>query len=81
MQVVRQAHAPLPGARADWQILTELGAPLNQDWAYSLARATFWRDRARRADLRGLSRGAVGESGVRWPRARARLAPMARYRP
>ncbi len=68
IQAVRQAMRPLAGPMPDWQILTELGRRMNQEWNYSSPRAIL-AEIARVAPIySGLSWELVSKSqGVRWP--------------
>jgi len=38
VQAIRRALRPLPGARADWEILTRLAAAFGQPWNYASPR-------------------------------------------
>ena len=67
VQVVRQAMQPLPGARADWEILMGVARALGLGWTY-LSPAQILSEIARTTPLyAGASRRALGESGARWP--------------
>ncbi len=69
VQVVRQAMMPLPGARADWEILTGVAQALGQSWSY-ISPAQILSEIARTTPLyAGASRRALGEKGARWPLA------------
>jgi NADH-quinone oxidoreductase chain G len=69
VQVVRRAMTELPGARADWQILTSLAKALGLGWSY-LAPNDVLREIARVVPLyAGASRKALGFQGARWPLA------------
>jgi predicted molibdopterin-dependent oxidoreductase YjgC len=73
VQVVRQAMQPLPGARADWEILCGVARALGLGWTY-LSPAQVLSEIARTTPLyAGASRRALGASGARWP-----LAPRER---
>jgi NADH-quinone oxidoreductase subunit G len=70
VQVARKAMAPLPGARADWEILCglarELGLPA-QPWSYT-SPAEILAEIARTTSFyAGASRRALGQQGARWP--------------
>ncbi len=57
----------LPGARADWEILTTLARMLGLSWAY-LSPADILREIGRVAPIyAGVTRRALGESGLQWP--------------
>ena len=68
VQAVRQAMRPLPGPKADWEILTALGQHMKQDWHYSSPRAVL-AEIARVAPIySGLSWELVSKrQGIRWP--------------
>ncbi|HKV86146.1 MAG TPA: NADH-quinone oxidoreductase subunit NuoG [Ktedonobacterales bacterium] len=67
VQVTRRAMLPLPGARADWEILSGLARALGLGWTY-LAPAQILSEIARTTPLyAGASRRALGDSGARWP--------------
>ncbi|HEU0025830.1 MAG TPA: NADH-quinone oxidoreductase subunit NuoG [Ktedonobacterales bacterium] len=67
VQVVRKAMLELPGARADWRILTDIAAALGLDWSYRSA-AAILAEIARCVPLyAGASRRGLGMSGVQWP--------------
>jgi NADH-quinone oxidoreductase subunit G len=68
VQAVRQAMRPLPGPKADWEILTALGQRMKQEWSYRSPRAVL-AEIARVAPIySGLSWELVSKrQGVRWP--------------
>ena len=67
IQVVRKGMTELPGARADWEILTTLARMLGLSWAY-LSPADILREIGRVAPIyAGVTRRALGESGLQWP--------------
>jgi predicted molibdopterin-dependent oxidoreductase YjgC len=67
VQVVRKAMLELPGARADWRILTDIANALGLDWSYRNA-ADILREIARCVPLyAGASRRGLGMSGAQWP--------------
>jgi predicted molibdopterin-dependent oxidoreductase YjgC len=67
VQVVRKAMLELPGARADWTILTSLAATLGLDWNYANS-AQILAEISRTTPIyAGASRRALGQSGARWP--------------
>ena len=67
IQVVRKGMTELPGARADWEILTTLARMLGLNWAY-LSPADILREIGRVAPIyAGVTRRALGESGLQWP--------------
>ncbi len=75
VQAVRQAMRPLPGPKADWEILTALGQRMKQDWHYSSPRAVL-AEIARVAPIySGLSWELVSKrQGVRWPALQENVA-------
>jgi NADH-quinone oxidoreductase chain G len=67
IQVVRKGMTELPGARADWEILTTLARMLGLRWAY-LSPADILREVGRVAPIYGgVTRRTLGESGLQWP--------------
>ena len=67
IQVVRKGMTELPGARADWEILTTLARMLGLAWAY-LSPADILREIGRVAPIyAGVTRRALGKSGLQWP--------------
>ncbi|HEY7357496.1 MAG TPA: molybdopterin-dependent oxidoreductase, partial [Ktedonobacterales bacterium] len=75
VQAVRQAMRPLSGPMPDWQILTELGQRMNQDWHYASPREIL-AEIARVVPIySGLSWELLDKSqGVRWPALPANAA-------
>ncbi len=67
VQVVRKAMLELPGARADWEILTALATTLGLDWNYANS-AQILAEIGRLTPIyAGVSRRGLGETGARWP--------------
>src|SRR5260370_18966458 len=70
VQVVRKAMVPLPGARADWEILTglarELGLP-PQSWSYSSPGEILAEVARTTPSYSAASRRALGLSALRSP--------------
>ena len=67
VQVVRQAMQPLPGAKADWEILCGVIRALGLNWTY-FSPVDILREIGRSTPIyAGVSRRALGESGARWP--------------
>ncbi len=68
VQAARQAMRPLPGPKADWEILTALAQRMKQDWNYTSPRAIL-AEIARVVPIySGLSWELVNKSeGIRWP--------------
>jgi predicted molibdopterin-dependent oxidoreductase YjgC len=76
VQVVRQAMQPLPGAKADWEILRGVARALGLNWAY-LGTADILKEIGRVTPIYSdVSRRALGESGARWPLALEREVEM-----
>ena len=73
VQVVRQAMQPLPGARADWEILRGVARALGLPLELHLTRRHSEGDRAVCAHLRRRFAPALGELGARWPLTPRRL--------
>src|SRR5215469_3198436 len=58
---------PLPGAKADWEILGGVIQALGLTWTY-FSPADIRREIGRSTPIyAGVSRRALGESGARWP--------------
>ena len=67
VQVVRQAMQPLPGAKADWEILSGVARALGLGWTY-LSPAEILSEIGRTTPLyAGVTRRALGDKGARWP--------------
>jgi NADH-quinone oxidoreductase chain G len=67
VQVVRRAMQPLPGAKADWEILRGVARALGLHWAY-LSPAEILKEIGRATPIyAGVTRRALGDSGARWP--------------
>ncbi|HEX8982213.1 MAG TPA: NADH-quinone oxidoreductase subunit NuoG [Ktedonobacterales bacterium] len=67
VQVVRKAMLELPGARADWEILTSLATTLGLDWNYANS-AQILAEIGRLTPIyAGVSRRGLGKTGARWP--------------
>ena len=67
IQVVRKGMTELPGARADWEILTTLARMMGLHWAY-LSPTDILREIGRVAPIyAGVTRRALGETGLQWP--------------
>src|SRR6185437_15456500 len=66
VQPLRRALIPLPGARADWEILRGLATRLGLTWAYR-SPADVLTEIATSVPLyAGLTRAALGDQGQRW---------------
>jgi NADH-quinone oxidoreductase chain G len=69
VQVVRRAMTELPGARADWDILSGVARAMGQRWSYG-SPAEILAEIARANRLyTGISRARLGTTGARWPLA------------
>jgi NADH-quinone oxidoreductase chain G len=67
IQVVRKGMTELPGARADWEVLTTLARMMGLAWAY-LSPNDILREVGRIAPIyAGVTRRALGELGLQWP--------------
>jgi NADH-quinone oxidoreductase subunit G len=67
VQVVRQAMTPLPGARADWEILTALARELGLGWNYASPAQILAEIAGTTPIYAGASRRTLGLQGARWP--------------
>ena len=65
VQAIRHALRPLPGAKADWEILTEIAKYLGQKWTYSSPRDILLEIAASNPFYRGLTWERLGAQGVR----------------
>lgn len=65
VQAINRALRPLPGAKADWEILQELATRLGQPWTYSSPRDVFAEIVARVSLYGGLTWEALAPRGVR----------------
>ncbi|HEX7736656.1 MAG TPA: NADH-quinone oxidoreductase subunit NuoG [Ktedonobacteraceae bacterium] len=65
IQAVRRALRPLPGAKADWEILCDLATHLGQKWNYSSPQEVFKEIAASNPLYRGLTWEDLGQQGVR----------------
>ncbi len=67
VQAVRRAMIPLPGARADWDILSGVARAMGLGWTYR-SPADVLEEIGRTVPVyAGLTRRALGTTGVRWP--------------
>jgi NADH-quinone oxidoreductase chain G len=69
VQVVRRAMTELPGARADWAILTDVARALDLAWSYASPAAVLDEIAATVPIYAGASLRALGSVGARWPLA------------
>ena len=65
VQRVRRALRPLPGAKADWEILLALANHLGQKWTYRNPQEIFAEIAANNPDYRNLTWEGLGAQGVR----------------
>jgi NADH-quinone oxidoreductase subunit G len=65
VQAIRRALRPLPGAKADWEILQELAKYLGQKWAYSKPQDILLEIAASNPLYRGLTWERLRAQGVR----------------
>ncbi len=65
VQVVRRALRPLPGAKADWEILVALANRLGQSWTYANPRDIFAEIAESNPFYAGLTYEDLGKQGVR----------------
>jgi NADH-quinone oxidoreductase subunit G len=67
VQAARRAMTPLPGARADWEILRDVARALGLSWDYRSA-ADVLTEIGRTVPIyAGVTHRALGATGVRWP--------------
>jgi NADH-quinone oxidoreductase chain G len=65
VQIVRRALRPLPGAKADWEILLELARRLGQQWSYAHPSDIFQEIADNDPFYAGLTWDDLGMQGVR----------------
>jgi len=65
VQAVRRALRPLPGAKADWEILNDLANHLGHKWTYSSPREVFDEIAVHNPLYSGLTWEDLGAQGVR----------------
>jgi predicted molibdopterin-dependent oxidoreductase YjgC len=65
VQAIRRALRPLPGARADWEILLDLARALGQNWNYASPRDILLEIAESNPFYSGLTWEDLGEQGVR----------------
>jgi predicted molibdopterin-dependent oxidoreductase YjgC len=65
VQAIRHALRPLPGAKADWEILTEIAKYLGQKWTYSSPKEVLLEIAASNPFYNGLTWESLGAQGVR----------------
>ena len=65
IQAIRRALRPLPGAKADWEILTALAGSMGQQWTYAHPRDIFLEITANNPFYAGVTWDDLGLQGVR----------------
>jgi NADH-quinone oxidoreductase subunit G len=65
VQAVRRALRPLPGAKADWEILSDIAQHLGQKWTYTSPQDVFKELAAHNPLYSGLAWEDLGAQGVR----------------
>jgi predicted molibdopterin-dependent oxidoreductase YjgC len=65
IQAIRRALRPLPGAKADWEILTALANAMGQQWTYAHPRDIFLEIAANNPFYADLTWEDLGLQGVR----------------
>jgi predicted molibdopterin-dependent oxidoreductase YjgC len=67
IQAIRHALLPLPGARADWEILRDVARALGAGWGYRSSAEVLAEIGQAAPIYGGVSQAALGDSGLRWP--------------
>jgi NADH-quinone oxidoreductase chain G len=67
IQAVKRALLPLPGAKADWEILRDLARSLGAAWNYRSSAEVLAEIGQVAPIYGGVRRAALGASGLRWP--------------
>ena len=65
VQAIRHALRPLPGAKADWEILIEIAKYLGQKWSYRSPQDVLLEIAASNPFYSGLTWESLGTQGVR----------------
>ncbi len=65
VQAIRQALRPLPGAKADWEILREVAKHMGHQWSYARPQDVFLEIAAHNPFYAGLTWEELGLQGVR----------------
>jgi NADH-quinone oxidoreductase subunit G len=65
VQAIRQALRPLPGAKADWEILSEIARRLGKPWSYNHPRDVLLEIAHNNPFYAGLTLAGLGLQGVR----------------
>jgi NADH-quinone oxidoreductase subunit G len=75
VQAIRHALRPLPGAKADWEILTEIAKYLGQKWTYSSPQNVLLEIAASNPFYSGLTWESLGAQGVRTQEQEGQILP------
>jgi NADH-quinone oxidoreductase chain G len=67
IQAIWRALLPLPGAKADWEILRDLARALGAGWSYRSSAEVLAEIGQAAPIYGGVSRAALGAPGLRWP--------------
>ena len=65
IQAIRRALRPLPGAKADWEILTTLAGHMGTQWTYTNPRDIFLEIAANNPFYAGIAWEDLGLQGIR----------------
>lgn len=65
VQAIRQALRPIPGARADWQIIMELAKHMGQNWNYDSPQDVLMEIANKNPLYAGIDWEELGQQGVR----------------
>jgi predicted molibdopterin-dependent oxidoreductase YjgC len=65
VQVIRRALRPLPGAKADWEILSDLARHLGHNWEYTSPADVLLEIAASNSFYRDLTVEDLGRQGIR----------------
>jgi predicted molibdopterin-dependent oxidoreductase YjgC len=65
VQAIRKALRPLPGAKADWEILTALARHMGEQWTYASPRDIFLEIAESNPCYAGLTWEDLGLQGIR----------------
>jgi NADH-quinone oxidoreductase subunit G len=64
--VLRRALVPLPGAKADWEILRAIANRLGLDWSYRSPSDVLTEIATSVPYYQGFTRETLGDKGARW---------------
>jgi NADH-quinone oxidoreductase subunit G len=65
VQAIRRVLRPLPGAKADWEIILEIGKYLGRKWNYASPQEVLLEIAAENPFYAGLDWEELGKQGVR----------------